>query len=147
MSTSVRQHLANFHREAEQHHLTMSKHHDALATAMHGLAKSFSKAAKDDENEHSKKFSALARAHEGAVAEHQRLAEFHGEQKEACAKAAEGDLAKLVPSSVSRITPDNPQFRVVPRAGQRPIADAATVPLEFQRLFKVDEDDEMNSLA
>ena len=111
MSTSVKQHLVSLHEAASKHHSAMSSLHGALSRACGSLAKCFGKAAKEDpESEHGKHFLAMAAHHAAASQQHQDQVEFHDAQKEACAKAAEGDLAKLVPSGVSRITPDHPQF-------------------------------------
>lgn len=51
---------------------------------------------------------------------------------------------KLVPSSISAVTPDNPRFRAVPRGGQQPVPEQPNVPLEFQKLVAIDEDTDRN---
>ena len=141
MAISMKTHMTNLHQEASRHHSSMSEHHGKLAAAAHGLAKCFGKA-KEAESEH-EHFTQMGKAHSAAAEEHQRLVEFHDAQAEACEKAAEGELQKLIPDRVSRVLPNNPGVTAVPRAGQQPIAAQPDMPLEFQRLFKVDEDDLM----
>jgi len=64
---------------------------------------------------------------------------------EACAKAAVGDLNKLMPTEVSAVYDPSKGPRAVIRAGQREIPGAGTMPpvdLQFQHLVKATDDRE-----
>ncbi len=87
----------------------------------------------------------LAAADKSAEPEfHKAAAAVHDAFKEACAKAASDDLNKIqpLPHGLSRVTPDNPNVRAIPRYGQKPVAKADDLDPEFAELVKVQTGDE-----
>lgn len=49
---------------------------------------------------------------------------------------------KLVPTNVSALAPNRPGLTMVPRGGQPAVPEKPNVPLEFEKLVRVDEDEE-----
>jgi hypothetical protein len=52
--------------------------------------------------------------------------------------AALGD--KVIPDAISRVTPTLPGLRAVPRAGQQAVPEKPNVPLEFEKLVSVEDE-------
>jgi hypothetical protein len=128
---TVRKHLAAFHERAAADHTTMAKCFSKLA--------GYSKAAKSEMKDGEPMMglgeclTTIANTHEAAAA-------FHKEAMSECMKAAEADMNKLVPSSVSMIAPEtNSGVRAVLRAGQQPITAKPDVPVQFEKFISVEE--------
>jgi hypothetical protein len=116
-----------------------------------------------DEHNAMQKAAGTADAHHGRMAAfHQHKAHTHEENAadlreaaEKCKKAADdelgkntGDLAKrlerlentIIPTGISRVTPNAPGVTAVPRAGGRPMpSEKPVVPVAFEHLVKVEE--------
>jgi len=119
---TVRQHLAKAHEAMAAHHQEMSRCHTAAMTKT---------------TDHEQEF------HKGAAAAHDAAAESHLAMCDACAKAVDGDLAKLqpMPFGISLVTPTPLGVTAVPRAGQKPVAKAQ-VDEEFVHLTRVETGEE-----
>lgn len=105
--------------------------------------------------------------HKAAIAEHNAAADRHDAMLEECQKAiGDSDLNKnrvvpdqvddvverivlalekrignkLVPDAVSSITPDNPHYQMVPRAGQPAVPVRTAVPIEFEKLVALEDE-------
>jgi hypothetical protein len=142
MATSVKQHLVSLHSASAAHHEKMSVHHAAVAEHLHNFVKCMGKAATKEEPEAHTHLSKAAKQHEAMSTEHSACALQHHEAAEACSKAAEGELQKVIPDRISRVLPNNPGVTAVPRSGQRAITD---VPVEFAKLFAVEDDDRIGA--
>ena len=142
MST-VRQHLQTLHTNLADHHQKKTEHHAKMASHFAKLAKHLGKTETTEAAKDSKGIlEALASEHEEMSQHHAGQVEHHNAQVEACMKADAGDLNKLVPTSVSAVTPG---VRAVPRPGQQPVNKAPekpNVPLEFQKMFEVEDERE-----
>jgi hypothetical protein len=143
---TMREHLAGLHknfaehfRKKASHHEEMHKSHTAHAALHDTLYKSTAmQVHKDFAAQH----RADAKTHEGMAEHYSAQGDHHADQAEKCMKAADGDLNKLVPTGVSGVTPT--RVVAVPRAGQRPLptsADKPDVPIEFQKLFTVEDEE------
>jgi hypothetical protein len=117
---SVREHLKKAHEAIASHHRTMSQAHSAAME-------------KETMGTHHHSF------HKAAAAAHTAAAEAHDEMCNECAKAADGDLNKLVPTSVSAVVPT--RITAVPRTGQ-PVPATVKVDPEFQKMFQVEDERE-----
>lgn len=137
---SARQHLANFHKGANEHHGLAASEHAGLQrkhakiAAIHLSLHKADGLSDGEDGPHAR----LAAEHDGAAEHHAQLAKshtaqmnYHATAAEECAKAMDGDLNKLVPTAVSAIAPESP--RLVKRPGQ-PEPAALPVPLEFEKL-------------
>lgn len=124
----MKQHLSGMHAK-------MAEHHTAMAKACGQLSKCLDKAQ-----------TAEAKDSRGAVeamqAQHEQMATFHSDSADACAKGAEADLHKLVPTQVSGIAPTPPGVTAVPRAGAPSPATIAQVNPAFAKLLEIDESDD-----
>jgi hypothetical protein len=120
---TIREHLQKAHQAIAQSHRALSKCHSA-AMAKESMA--------PDE----KQF------HKSASAAHDEAASAHDAMANDCAKAAEGDLNKLIPDGISGLAPERPAFGItaVPRYGAPAAAAAARpdVPLEFSKLVEIE---------
>lgn len=132
MST-VRQHLAAFHKAAAAHHEAMYGHFSAMSECM-------TKAESDPA------MKTMGGHYAKVAAEHKSHAAFHSQQCSACEKSIETDLEKVVPlpTGFSIALPDNPSatLTAVPRHGQ-PKIDASgrpNVPMEFAKLASIEDD-------
>jgi hypothetical protein len=126
MSTSMKEHLVTVHKRLSKHHAAVSGHYLDMADCM-GKA--------DNGDESTKAKGSL----ETLASEHSDMAQFHEDCAAKCSKAAADELNKLVPSNVSAVVPD--YIRAVPRAGAPPAAIKPNVPLEFEKVFAIDDDE------
>jgi hypothetical protein len=137
MST-MREHLADMHKRHQQHHELKATVHKTMATHFKKLAGHFTKTeVTEAEKDAHGTLEALSNEHDTLWQEHSDLAEYHEQQMEACSKAMDSDLNKLIPTQVSGVTPERP--RAIPRHGQPAVPAAPNVPLEFMKLVTVDE--------
>jgi hypothetical protein len=120
---------ARSHKSEAAHHRTMAEIHGNLVAKSEGM----------DDNE--KAF------HEGSKAAHLAAAGDHDAMAAECEKAdkaekavAESDLNKLIPTNVSAVHGGAPGITAVARPGGRPVPAAPNVPLEFQKMVAVDDD-------
>jgi hypothetical protein len=83
--------------------------------------------------------------HKSAAAAHEAAAAQHDEMCNECSKAADGDLNKIVPDGVSRVTPNGPGIRMVLRAGQQ---EPPAVPLapQFAKFLETEDSEEESLL-
>jgi hypothetical protein len=129
MAKNAAEHLHGIHAAAHEHHTEMIAAHKAAlekATAMepHGHAALF---------------------HKAAIASHEKMQAHHFAAMQETAKAVADALNKanqVQPSLVSRVTPDIPNLRAVPRTGSAPL-QRPVVAAEFEKVFTV-EDEEMD---
>jgi len=122
------------------HHAAKTAFHATAAEHFKKLAGHLGKSETTEAGKDSKQIlETLAGMHEEQSQEHAGMATFHHESMEACAKAADGDLNKLVPTSVSAVTPTRPGITAVPRAGAQPIPEKIPVPEEFEKLASVED--------
>jgi hypothetical protein len=114
---TVREHLKDAHSAMAGFHRSMQKcHTDAMGKA--------------EDPHHA--------FHKAAAKNHQDAADAHDAMCNECAKAADGDLNKLVPTQISGVTPDNPtRVTAVPRFGAPPLQKSDVDP-EFAKLFERD---------
>lgn len=150
---TAREHIADFHRKAQEHHNEMEKCHANLSKCFSSLHKESGMS--DKESPHAK----IAAHHERLAALHKSHAEYHEQAANGCAKAADSpDLNKragleiirdevrkaldtmIVPMQVSGVTPDNPHFRPVTRTGQRELTpvERPPVPLELEKILAIE---------
>jgi hypothetical protein len=128
MST-MKNHLADFHKRASEHHANMAGHFQRIAKCVEKT-----EAANGSGKE---TLSAMAD-------EHVAMSEYHSAACDKCAKAAASDLEKanqVMPTRVSAIAPTAPA-RAVPRFGQPETPAAAAVPYQFAKLVEIDERDD-----
>ena len=119
--SKVSEHLAKFHQAASAHHRAMAKcHKTAIGKAV------------DGNPEH--------QFHKTAAEAHDQAADSHDQMCQACQKAIEDSLNKVQPTLVSAVAPDNPNYRAVPRAGQRPVAERPNVDDEFVKALGLSEE-------
>jgi hypothetical protein len=121
---TVREHLAHFHKSAAATHRALAEAH-GVAMAKESLG--------DDAQEFHK---SCADVHAGA-------ANWHDNAFAECSKAAEGDMNKVVPTGVSVVHSAAPEgITGVPRTGSRPMParEEPNVPLEFQKLVAIDDE-------
>jgi len=130
------------HKKMAAHHAAKTAFHATAAEHFKKLAGHLGKSETTEAGKDSKQIlETLAGMHEEQSQEHAGMATFHHESMEACAKAADGDLNKLVPTSVSGVTPTLPNnIRAVPRAGMREIPSTA-VPDNISKILGTDEAD------
>jgi hypothetical protein len=134
MST-IREHLSAHHSTAAKFHAAVAAEHSGLAALHHGLAKLDGAAHGGAIGEHHK---TMAAHHEKLSSLHKGYADHHATQSEACAKAMDADLTKMVPlGDISGVTPG---IRAVPRPGQQQIQKVNVDPT-FSHLFSVDEEE------
>jgi hypothetical protein len=131
-----REHLGKAHgmiaetlRDDAQHHRDSAENHK---TAM-GKAVAGNPEHEYHKAQHAEHTANAARLDEQAAA--------HEAECEACSKATEDELNKLVPSNFSIVTPNAPNIRAVPRAGQK---DVSTPQLEpaFAKILGTNLEDE-----
>lgn len=131
--------VAHFTREGE-HHVAKAKHHRAIAKHA-GQFLEMHKTAKSD-------MEGLDQLLESFIEEHSAIADEHTTMAEHCAKCAKSfsatgkaagmdDGDQLMPTGISRITPDAPNIKMVLRPGMRE-PEAPNVPPEFEELARVD---------
>jgi hypothetical protein len=128
MSTSMKEHLVTVHKRLSKHHAAVSGHYLDMADCM-GKA--------DNGDESTKAKGSL----EALAGEHSDMAQFHEDCAAKCSKAAADELNKLVPSNVSAVVPNAPGIRAIPRPGQPPISEKPNVPLEFEKIFSISDDE------
>jgi len=110
------------HKRHQQHHELKATVHKSIATHFTKLAGHFKKTeVSEAEKDAHAILEALSSEHDTLWQEHSDLAHYHEQQMEACSKAADGDLNKIQPTSVSAVAPDRPNIRAVPRHGQQPL--------------------------
>ena len=122
MARPVKQHLQEFHEEA-------AAHADRCAECFTKLA-GMSKAADGGQAE---QFQSLADAHTA-------YGEMHRAMADACEKAVQADLEKVVPDNVRGTIPTDAPARThtaVPRFGQQQIK--TNVPVELEHFLKIEE--------
>jgi hypothetical protein len=109
---TVREHLKKAHAAMAEHHRAMSACHTAA------MGKGM-----DNQQEF----------HRAAASAHDAAAESHDAMCNECAKAMHADLAKVqpLPQGISRVAPDNPNIRPIPRYGAKPLATAVDEEFEF----------------
>jgi hypothetical protein len=126
--SSLWQHVAELHKTKAEHHAELGDHFGKLA-------KHFGKSEVADAGHVKEALAAIS-------ASHHAQAEYHANAEEACAKAEVSELEKgtmLVPTLISGITPDNPNFpRAIPRHGQPQPAGPKIVP-EFAKAFDTED--------
>lgn len=136
MST-MREHMAAFHKSAAQHHLDASKQHAMLAEC-------FGKLNGDDADT----FRKIADGHSALADSHATASEQHVQGCKDCEKreyaaGAGDDLTKMVPDRISSVMTSD-FVRAVPRFGAPTVADAdvSRVPEQFRKLVsRMDDDD------
>lgn len=117
---TIREHLQKAHSFMAEHHREMSKCHSAAMGKADGMGE----------------------FHKSAMAAHEAAADQHDEMASECEKATSAELAKMIPTRVSAVTPTAP-VRAVPRHGQRDLATlAADIDPMFKALVTVDENEE-----
>ena len=116
------------HTSAAEHHAGLVKFHDAM----------------------SERHPEDAHLHKTASAHHQGLVEFHharakhykamhdGTSKTSIPDDLEKARNQLEKTNISRVTPDNPNLRAIPRTGGKAI-EKPVVPAEFAKTFSVEE--------
>jgi len=137
------EHLKALHERFGAHNTTKASYHDEMHKSHMALAAIHKERHGMTRDTHEQK---LASQHEHHAGLHQRHAdhhrgeaEFHRSMAAECAKAAVDNLNKLVPTEVRAVMPDNPTgLRMIPRPGSPPLPNG--MPLEFEKLFKVDAD-------
>jgi hypothetical protein len=134
----VGEHFIQGHKDAIALHEKMAKSARAQAKSFRALHAA-SGAADDATTPHSEladQCDEQANLHDQAVANHEAA-------MEACSKAAEDALNKLVPDDIRGVVPPYPGVTAIPRAGAPPMGSGQrpNVPLEFAKLFEVDDDD------
>jgi hypothetical protein len=138
--TTMKEHLAGMHARHQEHHELKAKIHKKMAGHFETLGKHFQKTtATEAERDAAATLAALSSEHESLWQEHSDLAAYHQEQLKACEKAADSDLNKLVPTSVSAVAPNRPGLTMVPRAGEQPVPARPAVPEQFAHLVKVED--------
>jgi hypothetical protein len=148
--SKLSEHLASHHKVAAAHHAGMEKLHRSIAAVHSGLHKESGVTGDEDSPN-----AQLAAHHDGLADMHKAHAAHHSSMMEAYAKTVESDdlnklLEKisekigdrLVPTQVSAVLPNRPGVTLVPRGGQQPVPVKPNVPLEFEKLVMVDEDEE-----
>ena len=134
---TVRQHLANFHKAAAEHHAGIAEDHTKLGTYHEALAKCLGKAVSDDAGA-KKHLEDIAATHHASAERNRNYAEFHTNAVEECMKGADvEDLSKLVPTNISAVVPSRAGVTMVPRYGQ-PVAK--NVDPQFAELVATDDE-------
>jgi hypothetical protein len=130
---SAREHMASNHGKEQAHWSEFGKGLRNVATHLRSMHKESGMTGECKPADAVDKLADLAVSHSN----------YHGEQVEACKKALDAEMNKLVPSNVSAIVPDLPaDIRRVPRTGQPKVPVKPNVPLEFEKVFSIDGDDE-----
>jgi hypothetical protein len=127
---SGREHMASNHQKEQGHWTEFAKGFGELSTHIRTVHKETGMNGDCKAAEACDKLSGLAQAH----------ADYHAAQVEACMKAVDGELNKLIPHQVSSVYS---HAVPVPRGGQPPLPGKPNVPLQFQKLVAVDEDEEI----
>ncbi len=134
--TTIRQHLQEVHKAAAEHHAALADHSSKLEECFSGMGKAAGEPDGAMYHKVASHFGAMAKVHADASDAHAGFASD-------CEKAAEADLNKRVPDSISSVIPsDVPAFgiRSVPRTGQPDLAKTiARVPEQFRHLVSMDE--------
>jgi hypothetical protein len=142
---TMREHLAGLHKNFAEHFREKSSHHQAVAKSHEEHASLHDELHKSTGVKTHKDFATRHRAdaavHKSMAGHYSEQADHHAGKAEDCAKAADDQMNKLAPTAVSGVTRDNPNIRAVPRPGQREPAKA-NVPVEFQKLFTVEDEEE-----
>jgi hypothetical protein len=143
---SAREHMKNTHGQEQARWGELAKAFGEMGEHVRDLHKKTGMAGESDLAADCDKVSGIAQAH----------SDFHGSAFEECSKATDAeDLhkrmqaadqerqnARLVPTEVFGAIPDHPNIRAVPRAGQpAPAPVKPNVPLEFEKVFAVDDDE------
>jgi hypothetical protein len=124
---TVREHLKTAHAAIAAHHRAM--------VSCHQSAMSKEAVAGDPMHEF----------HKSAAAAHETAATQHDEMCNECSKAADGDLNKIVPDGVSKVTPNAPGIRMVPRAGQQ-VPPAVPLAPQFAKFLTTEDEEEASLL-
>jgi hypothetical protein len=142
----VADHLKKFHQHAAEHHGELAK--------CYGKVASFGKAAKSQMKDG--EGDSLAECLQKIADMHSDASEFHKEMMAACEKVAGDDLNKgtsdllkrlehlenrIEPTRISAVTPTAPGVRAVPRAGQPSLSERPNVPVQFEHLVKIGDED------
>ena len=136
---SMKEHLASFHGKEAAHHAKKVAFHASAADHFKKVAAHIGKTEVSEATKDSKGIlEALASMHEEQSQEHAGMAEFHTDCGEKCMKAADGDLDKLAPTSVSAVAPTRPT--AVLRPGMQPIATNGAD--DFSKIFGLNPEDE-----
>jgi hypothetical protein len=120
---TMKAHLSDVHNRLAKHHAAVAGHYQDLAACI-------AKASNDEATKDSK--CAL----EGLAREHEDMAQFHADCSERCAKAADADMNKMLPTSISAVVPDHPSVRAIPRFGQKSVPGSPNVDPLFARLVE-----------
>jgi hypothetical protein len=152
---SGREHMASNHGQERSHWSEFGKGLRNVATHLRTMHKESGTAGECKPADEVDKLANLAISHSN----------YHGEQVEACMKAANGNLMPLpegqpflreliikmigeaigntvVPTNVSAVTPNRPRIAAIPSARQ-PLNAAPVkpnVPLEFEKMFAIDDE-------
>jgi hypothetical protein len=127
---TAREHLSNNHQKEQSHWHTFAKGLSELAGHVYDMHKKHEMAGPCKAGETCDKLAGLAEAH----------ADYHRTQVEACMKAADDDLNKLVPTLVSGIAPERTSGRAVLRAGSPPM-QPVTIDPQFSKILGTSEED------
>jgi len=145
---TMREHLAGLHKNFAAHFREKSAHHEAVAKSHEEHASLHDELAKTTGVKTHKDFATRhgqdAVIHKSMAGHYAKKAEHHDDMAESCAKGVDtSDLTKLMPTGVSGIVPNNPNIRAIPRHGQPALgsADKPNVPVEFQKLFVVEDEE------
>lgn len=140
----VADHLRKFHGHAAEHHEGLAK--------CYGKVASFGKAKKSEMKDG--EGDSLAECLQKIADMHEAAADFHRGMADECMKVTDDSLDKnssellkrlehlegqLVPSRISAVAPNAP--RAVPRYGARDIPARPEVPLQFQHLVQIGDED------
>ena len=139
MST-MREHLHDLHRREAQYHTAKAGRHAAVGSHYQKLASALGKAeVSEAQKDTAAILEALAAVHQEESQEHAGMAKFHADCGEKCMKAADGDLNKLVPTSVSAVAPTRPGITPVLRPGQRELP--ANMDPQISKILGTDPED------
>jgi hypothetical protein len=132
------EHIASeVHRADAKHHRAMAKSKRNRATIARAMHKEAGMSA-DTQSSHSRMADALD--HEAEL--HEAHADHHEDAAEKCDKAAGDSMNKIVPDGISGIN----RFPAggitpVPRYGAPDRSQKPNVPIEFEKLVSIEEDD------
>jgi len=119
---SVKEHLVAVHKKFAADDTDAAAFHSSSAEHLHKLAGHYKKTEMTEaEKDAHGAIEALAAQHEERSAQKSGMSAYHTDCAEKCSKADDGDLSKLIPTSVSAVAPNRPGITAVPRAGSPPL--------------------------
>jgi hypothetical protein len=144
MSTKMK--WVEHHQGMAEHHVHEAKHHDRVAGHLEKLASALGKRVADVVGDSKTELEDWAAEHRSHAAYHRGEEASHREQADKCGKAIDvDDLEKrdqLRPTNVHAVAPTVPAtVRAIPRHGQREVPTRPNVPLEFEKLVQVEDDE------